>query len=74
MDIFGEVIILPTMLILKCGIIVLDNNTENVCTGFFKSDDISFLLPMPVYFHKNKLLKRGAISSYDVKTTGISLG
>lgn len=43
MDIFVGVIILPTMLILKCGIIVLDNNIENVCTGFFKSDDISFL-------------------------------
>ena len=58
MNIFGGVIILPTMLILKCGIIVLDNNSENVCTGFFKSDDISFLLPMPVYFHKNKLFEK----------------
>lgn len=58
MDIFvGVIILLPIMLILKCGI-VLDNNTENVCTGFFKSDDISFLLPMPVYFHKNKLFEK----------------
>ena len=58
MDIFvGVIILLPIMLILKCGI-VLDNNTENVCTRFFKSDDISFLLPMPVYFHKNKLFEK----------------
>lgn len=39
---------------MKCGVIVQNNSTENVCTEIFRSDDISFLLAMPVYFNWNR--------------------